>query len=116
MIGIRPLIGFFLALTMALTSVSLAAAHAQAPMGEWVEVCSADGTGTVLVDARGNPVTPMHLCPDCVAALAALDLPAHSPGASRPVTRAERLAPAPLTRAEGRAAPPAAARGPPLTV
>lgn len=70
----RPLFGLFLALCLALTSVSLAVARVQAPMTGWAELCGT--AGAVAVDAEGRPVGPVHLCPDCIAAFAVADLAA----------------------------------------
>ncbi|MBL4928905.1 hypothetical protein [Fuscibacter oryzae] len=78
----HPMIGLFLALCLALTSVSLAVARVQAPMAGWVEVCGT--TGAMAVDADGRPVGPVHLCPDCIAAFAVADLHGAQPDAVPP--------------------------------
>ncbi len=78
----RPLIGLFLALCLALTSVSLAVARVQAPMAGWLELCGT--AGPVAVDADGRPVGAVHLCPDCIAAFAVADLASPQPIALPP--------------------------------
>lgn len=80
MMRLRPLSGLFLALCLALTSVSLAVARVQPPMAEWAEICGDRADGPVAVDADGRPVGLVHLCPDCIAAFAFADLAAPQPG------------------------------------
>jgi hypothetical protein len=78
----HPMIGLFLALCLALTSVSLAVARVQAPMARWVDLCGAGGP--MAIDADGRPVGPVHLCPDCIAAFAVADMPVTQPNALPP--------------------------------
>lgn len=53
----------------------MAVARGQAPMGAILTLCSQGQAVTVMLDANGTPVTaPPHLCPDCLSAVAALDL------------------------------------------
>lgn len=116
MMRFRPLAGLLLALCLALTSVSLAIARVQPPMSQWVELCGEAGEATVAVDADGRPVMPLHLCPDCIAAFAAADLSAMPALPARPLTRAERLAPAAVLQGLARSVPAPAARGPPALI
>lgn len=109
----RPLAGLLLALCLSLTSVSLAVAHVQPPMSQWVELCGTEDGATIAVDADGRPVMPLHLCPDCIAAFAAMDLPQAPPLPARPLTRAEPLAPVGSVPQILQSAPVPAARGPP---
>ncbi|WP_092884684.1 DUF2946 family protein [Roseicitreum antarcticum] len=64
--------GLLLALVLAATSVSMAVARQQAAAGMTVVICTSVGLETITLDADGNPVGPVHLCPLC---LAAADLP-----------------------------------------
>lgn len=117
MMRFRPLAGLLLALCLALTSVSLAVARVQPPMQQWVELCDGETGATVAVDADGRPVMPLHLCPDCIAAFAAQQLPAGPLLPARPVTRAApaaRLAEVPP--APALSLPLAEARGPPVLI
>lgn len=76
---LRSVLGLSLALVLVATSLSLAAARGQPmPAGEIV-ICSGMGLQTISVDAEGNPVGAAHICPDGIAALAALALPEPGP-------------------------------------
>ncbi len=71
----RSLSALLLSLVLALASVSMAVARGQMPMGTTMTLCSQGQAVTVTLDASGRPVTaPPHLCPDCLSAVAALDL------------------------------------------
>jgi hypothetical protein len=55
-------------LFLALTSVTLAVARgAPQPVGVMV-LCTGEGARQVPIDARGQPVAPPHVCPDCLLA------------------------------------------------
>ena len=65
---LRSITASGLCLFLALTSVTLAEARGAAqPVGQMV-LCTGEGTRTVLVDAKGQPATPSHICPDCLLA------------------------------------------------
>lgn len=110
MTSLRPLTGLLLALIVALASVGLAVARGQPRMADWVDICGDNGA-EVAVDARGQPVGMIHLCPDCIApfAFATLALPAPMPmppmasgrAASPVVTLSVALRPAPGQEARG---------------
>lgn len=73
----RALTALLLSLVLAVASVSMAVARGAAPMGESVALCIDGQAVTVTLDATGEPVsTPPYLCPDCVGAATAFDLPA----------------------------------------
>ena len=86
-------------------------------MGDVLTICSVNGVETVVLDARGVPVTVApHLCPDCLSGVFALDLPTAPDLPLRPSRHSAALfqsAPLPQT---GRAPPAAHARGPPLVL
>ena len=68
MIRLRALTALGLCLFLVLTSVTLAVARgAPQPVGQIV-LCTGAGTRTVLVDADGAPMSPPHVCPDCLLA------------------------------------------------
>ncbi len=72
----RPLCALILALVLTLTGQAMAVARgAPGPAGQMV-ICSGSGPLTVSVDARGQPVGPRHICPDCLAGLTVGLLPA----------------------------------------
>lgn len=80
----RFLASLILALTVALSSVTMAQARHHARAADMVQLCTGVGMIVVAVDAQGNPTGPMLPCPDCTPALAALagaDGP--SPGLAR---------------------------------
>ena len=73
-----------LALLVAITSQQLAVARGMAmtAAGEAV-LCTGQGTVTITLDDQGNPMGPVHICPDCALSLmAAVDAP---PAGSTPV-------------------------------
>lgn len=110
----RSLSALLLSLVLALASVSMAVARGQMPMGATMTLCSQGQAVTVTLDANGNPITtPPHLCPDCLSAVAALDL-ASAPDLSAP-DHALRLPASFDTPTPRRDAPQVAfqARGPP---
>ena len=110
---LRPLSGLLLALLMALTSVTMAVARGQPPMGDPVEICGGYGQVFVTLDASGQPAAPRHSCPECLGGVTALDLPAITAAPKRPQSLA-RAAFAPLTVIASSLPPPqASARGPP---
>lgn len=102
-----------LALIVALTSAQMVVARAQAAAVDRIVICSGYGVITVDLDADGNPVGPVHLCPECMAAhgLAILGTP---DAVARPVTAAQRVSRPPLTLAHPKTGPQTLrARGPP---
>lgn len=104
----------FLAAILALTSVTLALGqHGQMGTVQMV-LCSDLGDTVIILDAQGNPTAPAHVCPDCVAALVAQDLPA---GAALPLpplsSRLWQAVPSDHARFS-RSHPWARARGPPV--
>ena len=110
----RSLSALLLSLVLALASVSMAVARGQMPMGATMTLCSQGQAVTVTLDANGNPITtPPHFCPDCLSAVAALDL-ASAPDLSAP-DHALRLPASFDTPPRRRDAPQVAfqARGPP---
>lgn len=64
-----------LCLALALGSVSMAVARGQAVAmskgGTTLVICSGYGVMTITLDDQGNPVGPIHPCPECLAGLAA---------------------------------------------
>lgn len=110
----RALTALLLSLLLAVTSVTMATARGEAPIGQTMTLCSEGGTITVTLDANGNPVAPhAHLCPDCLSAVLAANLPAPLAIPTRPLTKAAAL-PLPTTlRLAGLAHRPGNARAPP---
>jgi len=120
---IRTLRSFaMLALCLALVAGSVTTAVARGQVtalnrgGVTLVLCSGFGYRTVSLDARGNPLGPLHPCPDCLAGLSAYIAP--EPSLLRPqtlVAREVQPVPAPHTRTRIMADAPRA-RGPPLVV
>lgn len=113
----RPVrfLSLILALVVALTSGTMAVARGQVRSGDRIVICSGLGIVTVEVDAQGNPVGPVHICPDCALSfLAHLDTVA--PSVLRPLTPGLGLLASPQRLASGRAVPMPRARGPPALV
>ena len=55
-----------LALIMALTSQSMAAAKGMThDVAGQVVLCTGDGLRTIQIDRDGNPIEVVHICPDC---------------------------------------------------
>lgn len=113
--NIRTALAILLAVVTVLTSQQMAVARGQTRVGDQVVICSGYGITTAEVDENGNPVGPVHICPDMVLGIfAALDLPA--PVLQRPEGRAEALTLRPTETAKGRTAPAARARDPPVVI
>ena len=113
----RPLAGLLLALIVAVASLGLAVARVQPPMAEWtwVDLCG-DGAAEVAVDAQGQPVGMIHLCPDCIAAFAFASLPLPAAPPLPPQTAGRVTSPAVLLSVALRPAPEQDARGPPVLI
>ncbi len=77
----RRFAGLVLALAVALTSVTMALARGQMrDAAGSVIICSGAGVVSIQLDADGNPVGPVHVCPDCaLGALAWIELGAALP-------------------------------------
>ena len=71
------LLAVSLALLIAVTSQHMALARGMSTdVAGQVILCTGQGVTTVAVDAQGNPVGPVHICPDC--ALSFMDTVASS--------------------------------------
>lgn len=109
----RQFAGFALALIIALTSVTMALARGQTRDATGtIIICSGAGVVQIQLDAKGNPVGPAHICPDCaVGALAWVEAPLlvlETEGVAHRLSfNIERMSLAGLARSEPRA------RGPP---
>ena len=80
-----------LVLAVALASVHTAIGRAEARGAQQVVVCAGGGTATVSLDAHGQPVRHLHICPDCVLGGLALTA-ALPPQLTAPRLSAARLA------------------------
>lgn len=110
----RFVFNLVLSAVVALASVSLAQARHYDGRGMQMVLCTDHGYQTITIDAQGNPVPVTHPCPDCVAAMAAQDLPPMA-GLSAPLQTGQKVSFVQFARdAAGRSAPPAFARGPPV--
>ncbi|OYU17513.1 MAG: hypothetical protein CFE34_15375 [Rhodobacteraceae bacterium PARR1] len=111
----RALTSIFLALLLAVTSVTFASARVQAVGITQMVICTQGAARLVTLDAAGNPVEMPHHCPDCLAAFPPLpSLVAMLARLDRPVTVA--LLPGRAQTASKAATDTALARGPPIFV
>lgn len=62
-------VALFLAICLALTSQTMAAARAQPGAVGSMVLCIGGVSATVAVDADGRPLARGHLCPDCALAM-----------------------------------------------
>jgi hypothetical protein len=91
---LKPLFMSWLCLALAVSSVTLATAQAQSAAlygSREIVICAGYGTTTITLDANGNPVGPVHLCPDCLAGLVSY-LPPNLPALTLLLHGAKRIA------------------------
>lgn len=115
MTRIRPLFSLMLALVLMATSVTMAVARGQAVSGTEVVICSGYGMTTIEIDAEGNPIGPVHSCPDCLAGVLAT-LPPDLPLIQRPAAISRALHDLRVAHLPSHDEAPPRARGPPLPV
>jgi hypothetical protein len=73
---LRSVIAFGLAAVLLISATAFGGARGQARVAGQMVLCQGGAVVTVSVDRDGQPVTVVHVCPDCaLASLAALDLP-----------------------------------------
>ena len=115
----RSLAAVSLAIVLALTSLTMAVArgqmHMQTAGGLTLVICAGAGPVTVTLDADGNPVGPVHVCPDCALALIAAVLPPDS-GAVAPSHQSRLTWPVAATGSDSLDQITARARGPPRLI
>ena len=115
----RSLAAVSLAIVLALTSLTMAVArgqmHIQTAGGLTLVICAGAGPVTVTLDADGNPVGPVHVCPDCALALIAAVLPPDS-GAVAPSHQSRLTWPVAATGSDSLDQITARARGPPRLI
>jgi len=111
---IRMISAIFLALTLAVTSVSFAVARGHAPASHAMEICVGYSMVVVWVDENGNPVEERQICPDALSFLAQAEevdaVPLFAPSVIKVV------APISLSYPETHEALSPSARGPPVLV
>ncbi|THD81523.1 hypothetical protein E7811_16585 [Aliigemmobacter aestuarii] len=111
----QTILALLLALMLSLTSVTMAVARGQATGGEAMVICSGYGVVTITLDEDGNPVGPVHLCPDCLAGLGLAVLP-DAPTVQRPASRSAAVVAVARALPAGASLPLPKARGPPAAV
>lgn len=112
---LRMFSALILSLVLGLASVTMAVARAQTVGADQITICSGYGIVSIAVDSQGNPVGPVHPCPDCLAGLALGPLP--EPAAVIRPASTGYLIRLPVTlqhKAQARTRPQA--RGPPLSI
>jgi hypothetical protein len=72
---VRRIFTIIFSTILALTSVTLALGQHQQISTSTIELCANSGQILVSLDIQGNPKPITHNCPDCVAAIAAQDIP-----------------------------------------
>jgi hypothetical protein len=117
MFRVPSLFGLLMSLCLALASGGLAVARVQPPMTAWLDLCAAGAASRIAVDAQGQPVGSIHLCPDCTAAFSFAAMP-DQPVLTAPLSVHSRpIVVAPLVTVRAAVPPPiAAARGPPAVI
>ncbi|MCC2097411.1 MAG: hypothetical protein KDJ29_11005 [Hyphomicrobiales bacterium] len=104
MTALRPFVAALLALTLVTTSATVGVARGQTRASGTLIICAGQGVISIEVDAQGNPVGPVHICPDCVLAFMAATagpaaIPARASGwhlADWPTTARAAQIPAPV--------------------
>lgn len=87
----RAFSAILLSLVLGLASLTMAVARAQsAAVDGQITICSGYGVVSVAVDANGNPVGPVHPCPDCLANFLLATLPSPQ-AAAEALPRLSRL-------------------------
>jgi len=104
-----------LCLGIAAASVTSAVARTAAHGQYSVVICGIDGVVQITLDAQGNPVAPMHPCPDCIVVLSAA-LPAASDPPFVAFTVSDIVPGTRATAVIAARVPPGLARGPPRLV
>lgn len=84
MARLRSYVSGFLVLILVLTGHSAAIARGMPGPAGYVEYCLGEAAVIVPVDDQGNPVGPVHICPEL--SLSLLDWVAPAPAALPPVT------------------------------
>lgn len=69
---IRLLLTLCLCLTMLATSAESVFARGQMAFGQTLLICAEGEPVSITLDARGNPVSAGHTCPECLAVTAGL--------------------------------------------
>ncbi|SMX33512.1 hypothetical protein [Octadecabacter ascidiaceicola] len=110
------LLSFALALLIAVTSQQMAMARGMArDASGQVVLCTGQGVMTVTLDAQGEPMGPVHICPDC--ALTLMDFAETSIAVESAAIHIQILAQTPVDALQIPVIPTSAqARGPPLFV
>ena len=111
---INSILTLCLCLTMLVTSVTSAIARGQMAFGQTLVICADGAPLAITLDARGNPVTPAHTCPDCLAVTAGL--PPVVLDLAQPLGRWTRTAMQNGASLASQHVPNALARGPPALI
>lgn len=116
MTRIRSICLGLLAFVLLITSQQMAMARGElrTVSGE-VILCQGGVAVTVQVDDQGQPVGPVHFCPDCVISFF-VDLPLADVSCSRGLGRAEAVILPTFTRNISAEQATPSARGPPISV
>lgn len=110
---LRKYLGLFLALAVALTAHSAAAAQGSRDASGQMVICTGTGPTVIYVDDNGQPTKPPHYCPDCVMQLLVAVADVMTLRAPDAVSMAERPT-APALPQHGGSPLRATARAPPL--
>ncbi len=111
---LKLLLTLCLCLTMLVTSLTSAIARGQMAFGQTLVICANGAPLSITLDAHGNPVTPAHTCPDCLALTAGL--PPGGVGAGLPLARWTCVSVQKPLAAASQPTPHAIARGPPALI
>lgn len=116
MIALTRLLGLSLALLIAVTSQQMAMARGMTKdAAGQVILCTGQGPTVVTLNAQGNPIGPVHICPDC--ALTFADCLADISVGTAPLVHIQTLPQTPVRTLQIAPIPTTAyARGPPVSV
>jgi hypothetical protein len=116
MIRLTRVLTLTLALLVAMTSQQMAMARGMTKdAADQVVLCTEAGPVTVTLDAQGNPIGPVHICPDC--ALYFVGLMADTPTTPPAVVHIQTLDQTSVVAPQTTVIPNCAtARGPPVFV
>ena len=101
MTRLRPISALMLALTMVISTIGFGIAHGQPQVTGQMPLCTGHGIVTVEIDADGQPVERIGICPDFAASILDLQIaapivaeapPTRTTLAGLPVQRVLRLA------------------------
>lgn len=112
---LRPVFTLICAAILAISSLSLTTARGAPTQAGFMVICTGTGLVSIAVDTGGQPVGPVHICPDCVTTMIAA-LPDPASVAPDPVQIAADVVTIPVKIAPQFSYLAVRARGPPFLI